>query len=61
MDKDYICSKCKKSGDRNAIPYRIIKETIDKEGGHIKFCGQFCEGCYKEIFQTNEQEKKTSK
>ena len=50
-----------KTGDRNAIPYRIIKETIDKEGGHIKFCGQFCEECYKEIFQNNEQEKKTSK
>ena len=30
MDKDYVCSKCKKTGDRNAIPYRIIKETIDK-------------------------------
>lgn len=54
MDKDYVCSKCKKTGDRNAIPYRIIKETIDKEGGHIKFCGQLCEICYNKVLEQNE-------
>ena len=55
MVKDYACSKCKKIGDRNEIPYRIIKETIDKEGGHIKFSGQLCEECYQNIFKTDDK------
>ena len=59
MAKDYVCSKCKKTGNKNTVPYKIIKETVDKDGTIVKFIGQLCEECYKEIFNQNEQKETT--
>ena len=59
MTKDYVCSKCKKTGDKNIIPYKIIKETVNKDDTIVKFIGQLCEDCYKEIFNQNEQKETT--
>lgn len=50
MDK-YICSRCKDAGTKGLVPYKIIRES---DGMSVKFVGQLCEKCYKEIFETNE-------
>lgn len=60
MDKNYICSRCKKVGGKNTNPYKIIKETVANDGSFIKFMGQLCENCYKELFQEDEQKKETA-
>ena len=55
MNTDYICSKCKKQGDKNTIPYKIIKETTNADGTYVKFSGQLCEECYQKIFNENDK------
>ena len=51
MADKYVCSKCKESGSKGAIPYKIIR---DVDGMSVKFVGQLCNKCYKEIFEMNE-------
>ena len=45
----YICMKCKGTGDKKIVPYKIIK---DINGDGIKFVGQLCEDCFKQIFES---------
>lgn len=47
MTEKYICMKCKSAGAKNLIPYKIIQ---DNDVGGIKFIGQLCDHCFKEIF-----------
>ena len=57
MADKYICMRCKSAGAKSLIPYKIIE---DKNGESIKFCGQLCERCFKELFnslQNNEEQK----
>ena len=56
----YSCKRCGTAGIRKLIPYKIIR---DDNGESVKFMGQLCENCFKEIFDraqttenTNEQE-----
>lgn len=56
----YSCKRCGMAGTRKFIPYKIIR---DEDGESVKFMGQLCENCFKEIFDrapttenTNEQE-----
>ncbi len=51
MADNYVCSRCKMSGNKGAIPYKIIR---DIDGTSVKFVGQLCNKCYKELFETNE-------
>lgn len=50
MADKYVCSRCKESGSKGMIPYKIIK---DVDGMSVKFVGQLCNKCYKELFETN--------
>lgn len=50
MADNYVCSRCKMSGSKGAIPYKIIR---DIDGISVKFVGQLCNKCYKELFETN--------
>lgn len=50
MADKYVCSRCKESGSKGLIPYKIIK---DVDGMSVKFVGQLCNKCYKELFETN--------
>ena len=43
----YCCKRCNLTDIRKAIPYKIIR---DDNGESIKFMGQLCENCFKEIF-----------
>ena len=56
MANEYACSRCKKSGSKKSIPYKIVYDT---DGMSVKFIGQLCEDCYKKIFNQNEQKEKT--
>lgn len=47
MDK-YICMRCKGANDKKTVPYKIIR---DINGDGIKFVGQLCENCFKQIFE----------
>lgn len=51
MADKYVCSRCKESGGKGMIPYKIIK---DVDGMSVKFVGQLCERCYKELFETKD-------
>ena len=46
MDK-MMCMRCKCAGAKSLVPYKII---MDKDGNSVKFIGQLCERCFKEIF-----------
>lgn len=50
MADKYVCSRCKESGSKGMIPYKIIK---DVDGMSVKFVGQLCNKCYKELFEMN--------
>lgn len=50
MADKYVCSRCKESGSKGMIPYKIIK---DVDGTSVKFVGQLCNKCYRELFETN--------
>ena len=52
--------KCKGTGDKTFAPYKIIKDN----GEGIKFIGQLCEECFKQLtapapstFEKNEENK----
>ena len=47
MGNKYMCMRCHASGAKSLIPYKIIE---DKTGDSVRFVGQLCEKCYKEIF-----------
>lgn len=51
MADKYVCSRCKESGSKGMIPYKIIK---DVDGMSVKFIGQLCNKCYKELFETDD-------
>lgn len=51
MEDKYACMRCKCSGTKALVPYKIIR---DDNGESVKFVGQLCERCYKELFETNE-------
>lgn len=51
MADKYVCSRCKIAGDKNLVSYKIIR---DIDGMSVKFVGQLCNKCYKELFETNE-------
>ena len=46
MDNNYICMRCKVTGTKKDIPYRIIDNRDEK----IRFKGQLCNKCFDEIF-----------
>ena len=50
MADKYVCSRCKIAGDKNLVSYKIIR---DIDGMSVKFVGQLCNKCYKELFETN--------
>lgn len=50
MADKYACMRCKCAGAKSLIPYKIIR---DNNGESVKFIGQLCERCYKELFETN--------
>ena len=56
MDKT-ICTRCKEAGSKGLVPYKII---YDVDGQSVKFVGQLCTKCYKEIFEEQENEDKVS-
>lgn len=51
MADKYVCSRCKESGSKGMIPYKIIK---DVDGMSVKFVGQLCNKCYKELFEAKD-------
>ena len=55
MENKYACMKCKCAGAKSLIPFKIIE---DKDGMSVKFRGQLCERCFKELFEDKEKEKK---
>ena len=50
MAGKYVCSRCKIAGDKSLVSYKIIR---DIDGMSVKFVGQLCNKCYKELFETN--------
>lgn len=56
-----MCMKCKASGAKSMIPYKIIE---DIDGESVRFKGQLCERCFNELIapaqttsDTNEETK----
>ena len=61
MSDKYTCMKCKTSGVKSMIPYKIIE---DIDGESVRFKGQLCERCFNELIapaqttsDTNEETK----
>ena len=52
MDKT-ICMRCKEAGSKGIVPYKII---YDVDGESVKFIGQLCTRCYKELFEPEKKE-----
>lgn len=50
MTNKYMCMKCKSAGAKTLVPYKLIE---DRNGESVKFVGQLCEGCFKELFEMN--------
>lgn len=50
MADKHMCMKCKCAGAKSLVPYKIIE---DRDGESVKFVGQLCERCFKELFETN--------
>lgn len=50
MADKYTCTRCKCSEAKSLVPYKIIR---DDNGESVKFIGQLCEQCYKELFETD--------
>ncbi len=55
MADKYMCMRCKSTGAKSLVPFKIIE---DKDGMSVKFMGQLCERCYKELFTSEENSKK---
>ncbi len=49
MTDKYMCIRCKCAGAKTLLPFKIIE---DKDGQSIKFRGQLCERCFKELFDS---------
>lgn len=47
-DGKYICMKCKCAGAKSLVPFKIIE---DRDGMSVKFKGQLCEKCFKELVE----------
>ena len=47
MADKYMCMKCKCAGAKSFVPFKIIE---DRDGMSVKFRGQLCERCFKELF-----------
>lgn len=52
MADRYTCMRCKCAGAKAMIPYKIIE---DKDGEGVRFKGQLCERCYKELFENQDK------
>ena len=57
MDNKYICMKCKCAGAKSLVPFKIIE---DRDGMSVKFRGQLCERCFKELFEDKKEEEKNA-
>lgn len=51
MADKYVCSRCKMSGAKKFVPYKVI---YNADGESVKFVKQLCERCFEEIFKTSE-------
>ena len=49
-----MCIKCKCAGAKSLVPFKIIE---DRDGMSVKFRGQLCERCFKELFENKTEEK----
>lgn len=47
MSDKNACMRCKSAGAKSLIPYKIIE---DKDGQSVKFVGQLCDKCFRELF-----------
>ena len=54
MADKYTCMKCKCAGAKSLVPFKIIE---DRDGMSVKFRGQLCERCFKELFENKSEEK----
>lgn len=54
MDNKYMCMKCKCAGAKSLVPFKVIE---DRDGMSVKFRGQLCERCFKELFEDKSEEK----
>jgi DNA-directed RNA polymerase subunit RPC12/RpoP len=52
MADKYMCMRCKSAGAKSLVPFKIIE---DKDGMSVKFMGQLCERCFKELFEQQEK------
>ena len=57
MDNKYMCMKCKCAGAKSLVPFKIIE---DRDGMSVKFRGQLCERCFKELFEDKSEEEKNA-
>ena len=55
MDNKYMCMKCKCAGAKSLVPFKVIE---DRDGMSVKFRGQLCERCFKELFEDKKEEEK---
>ena len=56
MSEKYICMKCKCAGAKSLVPFKIIE---DKDGTSVKFKGQLCEKCFKELLEKEKSDEST--
>lgn len=54
MDNKYMCMKCKCAGAKSLVPFKVVE---DRDGMSVKFRGQLCERCFKELFEDKTEEK----
>lgn len=52
MADKYSCMKCKCAGAKTLVPYKVIK---DINGESVRFVGQLCERCFKELFEPKDE------
>lgn len=57
MDNKYMCMKCKCAGAKSLVPFKVIE---DRDGMSVKFRGQLCERCFKELFEDKKEEEKNA-
>ena len=57
MADKYMCMRCKSAGTKSLVPFKIIE---DKDGMSVKFMGQLCERCFKELFKQQEKTDETT-
>lgn len=57
MTDKYMCMKCKCAGAKSLVPFKVIE---DRDGMSVKFRGQLCERCFKELFGDKKEEEKNA-